>query len=261
MLCDYHIHSTLSGDGSSSMEEQVLACAQRGINKLCFTEHMDLGLPGGLFETDLPRYWAEFQRAKALNLGPKLFLGLEMGYTGEVAEALLTSSKALPFDFLLLSRHTVGGLDPYDQALYFEGKSREFAAREYLEAVHRSVVSFPDYDAVAHIGYVFKFTGERFPPLRHADAPDVMDAILLHLAQNGKALELNTSRWNGEGMPGRDVFARFKALGGEFVTLGSDAHDVGGVAKGFMDAAELIKSLGFRYLASFEGRRLVMEGI
>jgi histidinol-phosphatase (PHP family) len=261
MICDYHIHSTLSGDGRSSMEEQIRACAQKGVSKLCFTEHMDLGLPAGLFETDLPRYLAEFQRVKALNLGPKLFLGLEMGYTCETAAELLQKSRELPFDFLLLSRHTIGGLDPYNNDLYFEGKSREFAAREYLEAVHRSATRFPDYDAVAHIGYVFKFTGERFPALRHADAPDVMDAILLHLAQNGKALELNTSRWNGEGMPGRDVFARFKELGGELVTIGSDAHDTEGSAKGFPGAVELLKGLGFRYLASFEGRKLVMEAI
>ena len=126
------------------------------------------------------------------------------------------------------------------------------------------MTQFPDYDALAHIGYVFKFVGSRdFPPLCCADAPDLMDAILRVLIERGKALEYNTSRWDvfEDGMPGRDVLARYRELGGELVTVGSDAHEEDRVAKGFAQAADALAALGFRYIATYERRKLVMERV
>lgn len=260
MICDYHIHSDLSGDGKSTMMEQIAACADKGILKICFTEHMDIGMLDGLFEADLPAYAKAMETARENPYGVKVFMGFELGYTGETSKELLKRSNSLPLDFKLLSRHIIDGKDPYD-ADYFDGKTRDFAAREYLEAVYRSVQNFPDYDAVAHIGYVFKFTGDKFSPLRHLDAPDVYDEILKTMVQNGKALELNTSRWDSEGMPGFDVFKRLRELGGELVTLGSDAHHAQNTGKGFQEALCRLKEIGFSYLASFEERRLVMEKI
>ncbi len=259
MLCDYHIHSTLSGDGRSSMEEQVQACLDKGIQKLCFTEHVDIGVQDGLYDTDLDAYARSFAAAKQAFPKAQLYMGLELGYTTQDVPGLIERCARLPLDFHLLSIHLVDGLDPYFVDQFFAGKTRESAACAYLLKVLESVKEYPDYDAVAHIGYVFKFTGDRFPPLRHADTPDLLDEILRTMIQKGKALELNTSRWAGEGMPGRDMFVRYKELGGELVTLGSDAHHTSGVAKGFDGAAELLRNLGFRYLASYCRRELIME--
>ena len=99
--------------------------------------------------------------------------------------------------------------------------------------------------------------------LRYDDAPDLIDAVLRVLVQNGKALEYNTSRFDvfADGMPGRDVLARYRELGGELVTVGSDAHEEDRTAKGFIEAAEALTELGFSYIATYEQRKLVMERI
>ena len=261
-FCDYHIHSSLSLDGISALMEQVRASRAAGVAKICFTEHIDLDMPGGDFTVDFAEYARQIAEARAAFPGMFIGIGLELGDTTGTRERVVALSNALPLDYKLLSRHLVGGIDPYDADAFFAHRTRAQAAQEYLEAVWRSVVSFPDYDALAHLGYVFKFVqGKGFPPRGRADAPDVLEAILRHLVQNGKALEVNTSRWNafGEGMPGREILRRYRELGGELVTLGSDAHETGKVAQGFPQAAEQLKDLGFPYLATFEARRLVME--
>ena len=44
-------------------------------------------------------------------------------------------------------------------------------------------------------------------------------------------------------------------LGGEIVTVGSDAHQPEYIAWKFAKAAEILKDCGFRYYAEFESRR------
>lgn len=259
---DFHVHSTLSGDGKSTIEEHIVRAAQVGVQTLCLTEHVDLDVLDNRLVVDTAKYHKAFLAAQdaAKKAKVELLMGLEIGYTAETAARAKTMADALPLDFRLLSRHIVGGKDPYE-ADYFAGKTRQSALEEYLEAVFRSIRYYDDYDAVAHIGYVFKFSGERFSPMRYADAPDHIDAILRSLIEKGKALELNTSRLPAFGMPGLDVFARYKELGGELVTLGSDAHHANDLAKGFDMALEGLRALGFTHLCTYKRKKLHMVNI
>ena len=260
-FCDCHIHSTLSQDGRSPLLDQVRACRAAGVMRVCFTEHIDLNTSTGDFLVDFDEYQRLIAQARADFPDMTIGIGLELGDTSRDRARVLAYAETIPLDFKLLSRHQVGGVDPYDADIFFAHRTRQQAAVDYVEAVWRSVQAFPDYDALAHLGYVFKFAQETgFAPLQHADHPDVIDAILRHLIEHGRALELNTSRWNrfGDGMPGRDIFARYRELGGEMVTLGSDAHDTAGVAQGFGPATEQLRGLGFRYLTTFAARKPVM---
>ena len=69
--------------------------------------------------------------------------------------------------------------------------------------------------------------GEHGIPVDMSKFSDKVDEILSLLVKNEKALEINTSGLRqklGKTMPEEDVVRRFKQLGGEFVTVGSDAH-------------------------------------
>jgi len=41
---DYHVHCEYSDDSSTPMEEVVLASINKGIQELCFTDHVDYGI-------------------------------------------------------------------------------------------------------------------------------------------------------------------------------------------------------------------------
>ena len=86
---------------------------------------------------------------------------------------------------------------------------------------------------------------------------DLLDEILRTLAQRGKALEINTSGLRQEGgftMPDFDTVKRFRELGGELLSIGSDAHTVPHLGIGLETAHQMAKQAGFRYLTYFEGR-------
>ena len=44
IVADFHVHSTFSVDGMSTMEQHCIAAIQKGIKKICFTEHVDYNI-------------------------------------------------------------------------------------------------------------------------------------------------------------------------------------------------------------------------
>ncbi|MBQ5488585.1 MAG: PHP domain-containing protein [Clostridia bacterium] len=49
-MIDYHVHTKYSGDSSAEIGGQLAAAAARGIEDICFTDHVDFDNPGGNFE-------------------------------------------------------------------------------------------------------------------------------------------------------------------------------------------------------------------
>ena len=91
---------------------------------------------------------------------------------------------------------------------------------------------------------------------------DYIDPILRKIIENGKALECNSgglSRGMNEPNPCEDIFRRYRELGGELVTLGSDAHSPETLGYGFERCGQMLKSCGFKYYAVFRSRKISME--
>ena len=78
-----------------------------------------------------------------------------------------------------------------------------------------------------------------------------------HLIENGKCLEVNTGGFKyglGEPNPCAGILKRYRQLGGELVTIGSDAHEPRYLGYDFSRAAALLTDLGFRYYTVFQQR-------
>ena len=52
-----------------------------------------------------------------------------------------------------------------------------------------------------------------------------------------------------------DILAKYRELGGELITIGSDAHVPEKVAGYFDETAGVLRDLGFRYYAVYENRK------
>ena len=89
----------------------------------------------------------------------------------------------------------------------------------------------------------------------------MLDAIFRLLIENGKALEINTKKAGGgrtrPTTPDKDLLLRYRQMGGEILSLGSDSHVAEGVAVSFGHYIDLLRSLGFRWSAHYEKRQLV----
>ena len=86
---------------------------------------------------------------------------------------------------------------------------------------------------------------------------EVIDQILEALIEGGKGLEVNTGGLKSglsDLHPCTDILKRYRQLGGEIVTVGSDAHNAQSMAADFDRAGKVLLDCGFRYYTIFEKR-------
>ena len=90
---------------------------------------------------------------------------------------------------------------------------------------------------------------------------DHIDAILNCIIDNGKSLEINTQgirRGLKKSAPEFDIVKRYKDLGGELITIGSDGHSAEEVGADIDDTMDRMMSLGYRYFAFYRNREPIM---
>ena len=258
---DYHLHTIHSFDAKQSMDELCADMVAKGVQEICLTEHIEPGHPEA--GVDVPPVWdvwfREIETMRARYPMLTIRAGVEIGDNPPLREQIKTYVAQQPFDFLLLSLHLVNGVDCYNVQQYFTGKTRAQAYREYAEAKAESILAWEDFDSVAHIGYVAKYSaysGEE-RPLRYEDAPDAFDAIIKHIIRLDKCLEINTSGYGATGdiIPHPSIVKRYIDLGGECFTFGSDSHST---ARNYADierAKDQVWALGGKYQAGYRKRK------
>ena len=259
-MFDYHMHTRVSFDGHDTGLQMARAALDKGLKEICFTEHLDYDPleKMGVLAFDTADYNAEYD---ALELpGLKIRRGMEFGMTADNREQFREDLKRRPFDFVLGSIHFVDDLDVYFDE-FWSGKSIFQAERRYLDETLRCVELHEDFDVLAHLTYIAKthaHPGHR--PVRLEDHREVVDEILRTLVRKGKGLEMNTSGVDrcGAFLPAREYFERFRELGGEIVTVGSDAHRSNRVGQYSDDACEILKDI-FGYVCTFENRQPIFH--
>lgn len=258
---DYHLHTVHSMDGRQTVDELCAAMAAQGVDEICLTEHIEPGHPeeGMDIPPVWPRWREEIRQAREKYPALTIREGVEIGDNPACREEIKQNLKALQLDFHLLSLHLVNGVDCYNHDDYFTGKTREEAYREYVAAKLESILDWEDYDSVAHIGYVAKFsvyTGEE-RPLRYEDAPDLFDKLLKHVIKQDKCIEVNTSGYGatGDTLPHSSIIKRYIELGGTAFTFGSDSHAADRDYDGIERAKAAVKAMGGKYQAGFYQRK------
>lgn len=260
---DCHLHSSFSGDSDTPMEEMVLQGISQNLDTLCFTEHNDFDYPdapdlkGDIFLLNVDSYLYDLARLKEKYAGKmRLLFGVELGLQPQVMRQNAVFAKSHEFDFIIGSSHICHGRDPY-YTDFFEGRCDEDAYLEYFESVLENVRKFSNFDVYGHLDYVVRYGKTKDTGYSYQKYSDILDEILKQLLDRGKGIELNTGGIKS-GMhdfhPCMDILKRYRELGGEIVTVGSDAHDTGNIAAHFDRAAEVLKICGYEYYCVFEKR-------
>ena len=160
------------------------------------------------------------------------------------------------------SVHYAGGYDPYYPEFWINN-GKEDAFEKYLLKTLECVKAHKDFDVLGHLNYVCKSShNPTHKPLYYADYADICDEIMKILAQNGKGMEINTSGVDrvGDFLPSREFIKRFRELGGEIVTVGSDSHDDTRIGQYINGALEIAKDV-FGYVCTFENRKAIYHKI
>jgi histidinol-phosphatase (PHP family) len=261
-MLDLHIHSSdFSSDAVSPSKSIMEACVERGIKRMAFTEHVDLndsdyysGEEDGLFDIGLYLDNISALRKKYKNI--EIIAGIEAGFNKLTQHYTSEVINNFPeIEYVINSVHDIYEI-PCHKSVFFSGKSEEQAYSEYLEYVYESLDADYYYSSLGHLGYLSRYTASK-NPMDYAAHREITDKILKKLIDKGKALELNTGV-RSVPLPflvPTAVLKRYKELGGEYLTYGSDSHSVQTLGFNYEKTVEIIKDTGFKYLTIFRERK------
>ena len=258
MYKDSHVHTTISHDGKSSMDEFIKSATQKGVDEITFTEHYDVydGLQSTLKTLNVQNYLETYVKMKEI-YDFKFNFGIEIGLQPDIKPNIDNLVKTYGFDFIIGSSHITTKKDISKDSSFFEGLSYKEAYLKYFEEVLLNIKVHNNFDVYGHLDYVVRYGGYNIKSIDYKDFSEVLDAILKLLIKKGKGIELNTSGLR-YGLPyphpNVEILKRYKELGGQIITLGSDAHQVSDLASNFNLAYELLHSVGFKHIAVFHNR-------
>ncbi len=254
---DYHTHSMLSPDSSTPLEDQAEAAVRAGLSELCITDHYDvLSLHGDRMPPyDWAPAWEQCQRVQKQYQGRlTLKLGIELGCGHLDGSVLRTAPAALDFVIGSVHNHSeaAGGQDFYYGA--YTSPAICFAALEDYVTSLEALAATDAYDVLGHIIYPLRYMARDGQHISMEPYADRIRTLLKVAIEAGRGMELNT--YNGRTLADwKPWLALYRQLGGEILTVGSDAHVPENIGKGIQAGYELAREAGFRYLTIYQGRK------
>lgn len=264
-MFDSHVHSSLSFDGKETIDAFCRKASGMQMKELCFTEHVELGhiyQAGWDGTVDFAEYGRQLQQAREAYPQLRIRQGVEVGLQPGTLDKTKAYLQGRPLDFIIASQHVAGGRDPYSDRAYFDDRPVKTAVQEFLEETLRCLQGYDLFDVIGHISFVSLY-GPDPKPVEYGDYADVLDEILQLAIDRGKGIEVNTIGYHIFDAPlaSYSVLKRFRELGGEIVTVGSDAHYLVALGYAYKAAVGLVKAAGFGAICTFEGRRPVFHKI
>lgn len=259
-MIDTHVHTEFSADSSAPVRSQIEQAIRLGMPKICITDHHDPDTPFTEldFTLDLKSYFPAMEALRKEYQGQiEILIGIELGIQRHIADLLETLSRSWPFDYIIGSSHFIDGKDPYD-ASFYEGRTEEEVFRRYFQVTLERIKAIPNFDSLGHLDYILRYAPNQNRFYSYDRYRDVIDPILETLIVQGRALECNTGGYQyglGTPNPSADVLRRYRKMGGELITIGSDAHDPKNLGYAFAQARSLLKECGFRYYTVYKDRK------
>lgn len=265
---DLHMHTSSSFDGNYSAAQMCESAIRNGLATIAFTDHFDVDF--------YERHNLEFRQKSSYediisviekhSSEIRILRGIELGQPAYDVELTEKSLARYEYDFVIGSIHNLRQMPDFGDLDYPNLTQDEIYSLldKYFEE-ELILAKWNGFDTLAHLTYPMRYivqSGRFNTDLGRYD--DITDEIFKVLISNGKALEINTSGLRqpiGKTMPTENYVRRFRELGGELLTLGSDAHFTEHVGAGIDKGYEIAESCGFKYVTYFKGRKSVQVKI
>ena len=257
-FADYHTHSRVSPDAFSSMTEMAEAAIRQGLQEICFTDHVEpiwFGSTAPRKTYDWVPLTEEFRAAQAAVWDRiRLRLGVELGdavWDLDRSQAIMARAPAL--DFVIGSIHILSermdGLDLYSLAPRDEAETQACLA-DYLGQIQR-LARWGGFHVLGHLTLPLRYLNENRGMHVSFDGFEAeMEAIFRTIIPKGIGIELNTNRGNTP-LPDAKWLKLYRGMGGEVITLGTDAHAPAAVGCAIREGQALLRECGFRRFCTF----------
>ena len=250
-MVDYHMHSILS-DGHDTYEDMINSAISKGLDEIGFTDHVCLKPVTWAIRTeDIPVMTEQIQDLKLKYKDQiQIRYGIELDYFPGVENELQEIIERIPVDYVIGSVHFIGDWNfDTDQSLY--GKwTNDKLYEKYFRIVQQAANSGL-FDVIGHIDIIKKF---RIYPESNQDM--LFEETIKIIKASNLVVELNTGgldRPCAEFTPGLKLLELCYANHVP-VTLSSDAHRAGQIARHYETAVEMLLQVGYTEIYGFNNR-------
>jgi len=250
---DGHVHTKLCHHARGEMEEYVQAAIRKGLRKLIFLEHLEVGVDyfesTWLTEDDFSYYHTEGKRLQDKYRGRlEIGLGIEVGYNPDSLGEIKRRLELHSWDRIGISYHFLksgpGHLNMVSRKQHnIDNLVRvgvDEVVRRYYKGLHDAVEELPG-QVLCHIDAVLRhYPDVILTPEHEKLIDDLLDAV----ARKEMVVEVNTSRYGTKNEPFPSPAILKKVLQKNIpLVAGSDAHRPDDVGRYFDRLPELIAGL------------------
>ncbi|NLZ45825.1 MAG: histidinol-phosphatase HisJ family protein [Clostridiales bacterium] len=276
---DCHTHTSFSPDSDASAIDMCNRALELGLSAYAITDHAECNRWYGIehYSSAVPNAYdtyncgLDFENSLAFSTKLKeeykgklnLIAGIELGqatHDFEVADKAVSDKR---LDFVIGSIHQLQGYDDF-AFLKYENENpldikavNELLKKNYLEILN--LAKWGKFDVLGHLTYTLRYIeGDAGIKVDMTLFDDIIEEIFKTIIQNGNGIEINTSGLRqkyGQPFPTPNYVKMYKDLGGEILTLGSDAHRPEDIGKGIKEGTEIAKICGFKYIAYYKERK------
>ncbi|MCD7905858.1 MAG: histidinol-phosphatase HisJ family protein [Clostridiales bacterium] len=262
---DYHLHTNASSDSEAPAESMIEKCIELGLKEIALTDHVDFD--DRYTFSDYNKYIPEFIKLQErYSKEIRIILGVEIGLDNRIKDKVNDFARSFPFDFIIGSSHSVALYDLYyDREKYFSlFKDKREAYGFYFSELIENIKTCDTFCVYGHMDFVNRYGIYSDNSLSYFDYSDLVDTALKLLIEKGRGIEINTSGFRygvGGPHPSFDFVKRYRELGGEIITVGSDAHGPEDIGNNFTAAYDMLKAAGFKYVTVFRYQKPVFKKI
>ena len=237
-MYDFHLHSEHSMDSIASMEDMVLSAISKNFKSICFTDHVDFDstihkIDFCFRESD---YFRNINRVKYKYIKDiEVLAGVEIGMQSHLFQRYNEFINNNPFDFVLMSIHSVDEMDISGDN-FLEAIDPLIALEQYYNDMYNCINNYNNFDIIGHFDYIDRYFLDYAKIPRYDEYQYLIEEILKLIIANGKGIEVNTGgmRYGLKYFhPKIQILKLYKELGGEILTIGSDAHKPEDLGKRF----------------------------
>ena len=263
---DYHVHSSHSPDCKVPIDEICHTAVIKGFQEIAITDHFEFYTPGHPVGFFTPKYiakiFADIEEAQKKYEGSLVIRkGIEFGQP-TVNPALARSIlDEFQFDYVIGSVHKVGNLSLSNVA--YNAHNIEDICLNYFDMLYE-LADEGEFDCLGHIDMIRLYAAKQGTPLNILEYEEQLIPILRRVIERGKGIEINTTGFRQElstTLPDISVLKLYRELGGQILTIGSDAHCTADIGSGWSESAILAKLAGFDYVTLYQNRHPMLIAI
>jgi histidinol-phosphatase (PHP family) len=263
---DLHTHHERCGHAEGKIRNYIEAAIANGLKVIGISDHS----PYFSSEEDQPYphitmaksafqgYVNEVLQLKKEYEGKiDVLLGVESDFFPEEVERYRQCFAPYPFDYIIGSVHHVDGI-----SIFKRGRWEGLSAKEKVrtkENYYRLIVDSARSGMFQILGHMDAMKG--YYPAFSDIQTDVIEQTLEVIAENGIAIEVNTSGKTkdvGGWYPAHEILERAYYYG-VMITFGSDAHTPERVGEDFELVQELLKQIGYQEWVYFKNKEPIKQ--